>query len=59
MKNNVLTKAAFAAASVLSAGVLAGCTYCQPLLLATVITLVIARWLPAPRRGSHHENFAS
>lgn len=59
MKNNLLTKIAFAAASVLSVGVLAGCTYCQPLLLATGITLVIARWLPAAHRGGHHENFAS
>jgi hypothetical protein len=59
MKNNVLTKTAFAAATVFSPGVLAGCDYCQPLLLAAVITLVIARWLPAAFRGSRHENFAS
>ena len=59
MKKITLTNTAFAAASFFSVGVLAGCTYCQPLLLATVITLVIARWLPSAHRGTHHENFAS
>ena len=59
MRKTALIKTAFAAASVFSVGVLAGCTYCQPLLLATLITLVIARWLPLAHRGTHHENFAS
>ena len=59
MNNKTLTNTAFAAASVFSVGVLAGCDYCQPLLLATVITLVIAHWLPAVQQGSHYENFAS
>ena len=59
MKNTTLTSTAFVAATVFSGGVLAGCDYCQPLLLATVITLVIARWLPAAHRGSHYGNFAS
>lgn len=59
MKNTALTNTAFAAASVFSVGVLAGCDYCQPLLLATVITLVIARWLPAANPNTHYENFAS
>jgi uncharacterized membrane protein YhiD involved in acid resistance len=59
MKNNVLTKTAFAAATVFSLGVLAGCDHCQPLLLATVITMAVARWLPAAHRCSHNENFAS
>ena len=59
MKNNTLTNTAFAAASVFSVGVLAGCDYCQPLLLAPVIVLVIARWLPAARPGTQYKNFAS
>jgi hypothetical protein len=59
MKNTALTRTAFVAASVFSVGVLAGCDYCQPLLLATAITLVIERWLPASHRGTHYENFAS
>lgn len=59
MKKNPFTKTAFAAATVFSVGVLAGCAYCQPLLLATLIALVIARWLPAPHRGSYSENCAS
>jgi|GEM_PF-5095566 len=59
MKNNAITTTAFAAAAVVSAGVLAGCDYCQPMLLALVIILAIARWLPAPHRGRHHDNFAS
>ena len=59
MKNTALTRTAFAAASVFSVGVLAGCDYCQPLLLATVITLVIERWLPSAHRATHYENFAS
>ena len=59
MNNSVLTKTALAAASVFSVGVLAGCDYCQPLLLATVIYLVIAHWLPAAQQGDHYKNFAS
>ena len=59
MTNNALTKTAFAAASVFSVGVLAGCEYCQPLLLASVITLVIAHWLPAAIKNTQHENFVS
>ena len=59
MKKNALTNTAFAAASVFSVGVLAGCTYCQPLLLASVITLAVARWLPSAYRGNHHDNYAS
>jgi len=59
MKHNALTNTAFAAATVFSVGVLAGCDYCQPLLLASVITLVIARWLPALNQNTQHENFAS
>jgi hypothetical protein len=59
MKQSALTNTAFAAASVFSVGVLAGCSYCQPLLLASVITLVIARWLPAAHRDTHDENYAS
>jgi hypothetical protein len=59
MEKTTLTNTALAAASVVSLGVLAGCTYCQPLLVATVITLVIAHWLPSAHRGTHHENFAS
>jgi hypothetical protein len=58
MKNTVLTATAFAAATVFSVGVLTGCDYCQPLLLASVITLVIARWLPAVNQNTQHENFA-
>ncbi len=59
MKNTALTRTAIAAASVFSVGVLAGCDYCQPLLLATVIYLVIDRWLPSKHRATHYENFAS
>ena len=59
MKHKALTNTAFVAASVFSVGVLAGCAYCQPLLLASVITLVIERWLPAAQRASQYENFAS
>jgi hypothetical protein len=36
----------FVAATVLSVGVLAGCEYCQPLLLATVTYMAIKPWLP-------------
>ena len=49
----------FAAATVFSVGVLAGCDYCQPLLLATVMTLVITRWMPAAKPNTHDENYAS
>ena len=59
MKNNTFTKIAFAAASVFSVGVLSGCDYCQPLLLASVITLVIARWLPSANQTTHYKNYAS
>ena len=59
MKNNALTSTAFAAASVFSVGVLAGCTYCQPLLLASIITLAVAHWLPSSHRGTHDEHYAS
>ena len=55
MKNTALNNTAFTAASVFSVGVLAGCTYCQPLLLATVIALAIARWLPAAHRVTRTE----
>jgi hypothetical protein len=59
MKNTTLIRTAFVAATVFSVGVLAGCDYCQPLLLATVIYLAIERWLPASHRVTHYENFAS
>ena len=59
MKNTALTRTAFAAATVFSGGVLAGCDYCQPLLLATVMTLVITRWMPAAKPNTHYENYAS
>lgn len=59
MKKTALTNTAFAAASIFSLGVLVGCDYCQPLLLASVITLVIARWLPSAHRGTLHKNCAT
>ena len=59
MNNTALTSTAFAAASVFSVGVLAGCDYCQPLLLAAVIYLVFARRLPSAHRATHYEDFAS
>ena len=59
MKNTVLTTTTFVAATVFSVGVLAGCDYCQPLLLASVITLVIEHWLPSANHRTHNENFAS
>ena len=59
MNTTATPKTAFAAATVFSVGVLAGCDYCQPLLLATVIYLLIERWQPAAKPSTHYENFAS
>jgi hypothetical protein len=59
MKNTTITNIAIAAATVFSAGVLAGCEYCQPLLLATVVYLVIANWLPSYRRNIQTEYSAA
>jgi hypothetical protein len=59
MKNTALTSTAFAAASVFSVGVLAGCDYCQPLLLASAIILVMVRWLPSANKSTQYENYAS
>ena len=58
MKNNVLTNTAFAAATVFSVGALVGCDYCQPLLLASVIYLVID-WLPSANPSVHNQINAS
>jgi hypothetical protein len=59
MKNTTITNSAIAAATVFSAGVLAGCEYCQPLLLATGVYLVIAIWLTSDRRNIQTEYSAS
>lgn len=59
MKNTTITNISLAAATVFSAGVLAGCEYCQPLLLATVVYLVITNWLSSDRRNIHTEYSAA
>ena len=59
MKNTTITNITIAAATAFSAGVLAGCEYCQPLLLTTVVYLAIANWLPSDRRNIHTEYSAS
>ncbi|MGD8933849.1 MAG: hypothetical protein PVF35_03660 [Gammaproteobacteria bacterium] len=59
MKNTTITNITIAAAAVFSAGVLAGCEYCQPLLLATVVYLVIDRALPSNGRIGHNKYFVS
>jgi hypothetical protein len=59
MKNTSITNTAIATATVFSTGVLAGCEYCQPLLLATLVYLVITSWLPTRRRNNQNEFCAS
>ena len=59
MKNTALTNIAIAAAIVLCVGVLAGCDYCQPLLLASAIYLVVTHWLPSANQSTQYQNFAS
>ena len=59
MKTDALTHATLAAAAVFSVGVLAGCAHCQPLLPASVICLVVERWLASANQGTRYENVAS
>ena len=59
MKKIALIDTIFAAATVFSVGVMAGCDYCQPLLLASVIVLFIERWLSAANPNTQHKIFAS
>ena len=59
MKNTALTNTTLAAATVFGAGVLADCDYCQPLLLASVVYLVIKRWLPSANQKTQYQNFPS
>jgi hypothetical protein len=55
MRTKTITNISIAAATVFSTGVLAGCEYCQPLLLATLVYLVMASWLPSHSRGNQSE----
>lgn len=52
MKTFNTNKIGIIAASVLSAGVVSGCEYCQPLLLATVSTMIIIAMINRLRTNS-------
>lgn len=59
MKKIALTHIALAATVMFSVGTLAGCDYCQPLALASLIFMAIMRWLPSENKRALSEHFAS
>lgn len=59
MKKIALTDIVLAAAVLFSIGMLTGCDYCQPLALASIIFMVIKRWMPSGNKRTQFEYFAS
>lgn len=59
MKKIASTDIALAAAVIFGVGMLTGCDYCQPMALASIIFMIIKRWLPTENKRTQHEYLAS